>query len=171
AYHTGNTIGQPAHTAAWTTKDTANMEDMDPDRSNPKHNMLVRLGIKVIPVIPGTKEIDWDCIGLSADKDCPTLDLTTALKDVTLQDFEFKLVEAIYHFLELYEERLGCKYTNIFDNAAWSFMAAALEPCKMGSTFCSQIKGKTHAEHTFSKVKNMIWIIFNIGDWNSPILE
>ncbi|KAF9271847.1 hypothetical protein BGZ74_005605, partial [Mortierella antarctica] len=66
--------------------------------------------------------------------------------DGTLQDFEFQLVEAIYRFLELYEERLRCKYTNIFDDVTWSFMAAALEPCEMGSTFHGQIKGKPHAE-------------------------
>ncbi|KAG0339035.1 hypothetical protein BG005_003558 [Podila minutissima] len=170
SYHTGKIPGFSTHTALTTSMDSSNLEDMDPDRSNAKHNTLMRPGIKVIPVFHGTKEIDWDHVGLSADKDCPTLDLTSALKDVTLQDFEFKLVEAIYRFLELYEERLRHKYTNIFDDVAWSFMAAALEPCEMGSTFHGQIKGKPHTEGTFSKVKNIIWMIFNLGDLSAPIL-
>lgn len=74
--------GMSTHTALSTSLDIYSLEDMDPDRSNLKHNTLVRLGFKVFPVFPGTKEIDWNHMGLSADKDCPTLNLTSALKDV-----------------------------------------------------------------------------------------
>ncbi|KAF9944098.1 hypothetical protein BGZ72_002805, partial [Mortierella alpina] len=101
--------------------------NVPPVYSNKEHGALVRIGVKgSIPVFQGTHDVDYGRLVIPSFKDEPVLELTSKLKTAKRENFEAKLVELVFLFLNRFEKFYRDKLADLFDILAHRYMSQIL---------------------------------------------
>ena len=101
--------------------------NVPPVYSNKEHGALVRIEVKgSIPVFQGTHTVDYERLVLPSFKDELILELTPQLKSSKRENFEAKLVELIFLFLNRFEKFYRDKLADLFDILAYRYMSQIL---------------------------------------------
>jgi hypothetical protein len=144
--------------------------DIYPDDSDRIHQALVRIyKYKKIPVIQGTKRVDWPRVTLCDHKGAPVFQLE--LKGVAKEKIAFVSVKAIVEFLRDFERFYKDNLTDLFEYLAWKYMYRALTPSGLHQRFEESIGKVPLEKRNWQKVKNTIKALFKLRLMQNEILK
>lgn len=132
------------------------------DETDPVHLAIKRFfKFTTIPVVPGTKLVDWSRLPHTTYPDSPKLDLTVALRQATHSSISLVSVTAITKFLDFFLTFYHGKLVELFPHIAWKYMEAALEPSGLDLEFRNRIESSSVNDRSWNTVRASVIFLTN----------